>query len=306
MWTEARQPSGQLAAATADQAIAWYSVLGVPVAIISNVGEALDRVDETYAAFRQESGPAGGALVVGLLKQSADAYLVYDSDGYRQCWPDAPTALLKLLGQIVQGVLARLHARGMYAIHAGAVVYRGGALIVAGTSGQGKTTLVLGLLRRGLGLLSDELAIVEPGTQRIQPYRRSLHIRPGTPELIPELAFLEQRPRHQLGGGIEWALAPAELARALPGSLAQAAPLRAVLLLDGAPQPHGAPAITAVPAALATMELLRGTWAASVDFAAGLARIGRLMDGVACARLRSGAFDATLDAVMSWLETRHG
>jgi len=79
-----------------------------------------------------------------------------------------------------------------------------------------------------------------------------------------------------------------------------------VLLLDGAPQPRGAPAITAVPAALATMELLRGTWAASVDFAAGLARIGRLMDGVACARLRSGAFDATLDAVMSWLETRHG
>ena len=306
MWTEGRQSHLPFSATIADQSIASYSVLGSPVVVISDIPEVLDRVDETYIAFRQEAASLDGALVVGLLRQSGGTYLVYDSDGYRQDWPDVPTALLKLLGQIVQGVLARLHARGMYAIHAGAVVHHGAALIIAGTSGQGKTTLVLGLLRRGLGLLSDELAIVDPDTQHIWPYRRSLHIRPGTPELIPELAFLHQRPRHQLGGGIEWALAPAELDRALPGSLACAAPLRSVLLLDGAPRPDGPPAIASVPAALATMELLRGTWAASVDFAAGLARIGRLMDGVACARLRAGALDATLDAVMSWLESRNG
>jgi len=61
-----------------------------------------------------------------------------------------------------------------------------------------------------------------------------------------------------------------------------------------------------VPSALATMELLRGTWGASVDFAGGLARIGRLLNGARCARLRVGEFEATLDCVLAWLEANHG
>jgi hypothetical protein len=203
-------------------------------------------------------------------------------------------------------VLAHLHAQGIYAIHAGAVVYQGGALMIAGRSGQGKTTLVLGLLRRGLGLLSDEFAIADPASQQIVPYRRSLHIRPGTLELIPELRFLYDRPQHQLGGGIEWALGPQELERSLPGCLAESAPLRYVLLLDGTPQPEQAPTITSVSPALATIALLRGTWAASVDFAGGLAQVGRLLDGAACARLRAGGLEATLDSITHWLETRCG
>ena len=165
---------------------------------------------------------------------------------------------------------------------------------------------MLGLLRRGLGLLSDEFAIADSAQQLIQPYRRSLHIRPGTPELIPELAFLRDRPQQRLGGGIEWSLAPDQLAQALPGGLASAAPPRYVLLLDGPPRPQADPALVPIPAAVATIELLRGTWAASVDFDGGLARIGRLLDGVACARLRAGALEPTLDVLMQWLEAQHG
>ena len=165
---------------------------------------------------------------------------------------------------------------------------------------------MLGLLRRGLGLLSDEFAIADSAQQLIQPYRRSLHIRPGTPELIPELAFLHDQPQQRLGGGIEWSLAPDQLAQALPGGLASAAPPRYVLLLDGPPRPQADPALVPIPAAVATIELLRGTWAASVDFDGGLARIGRLLDGVACARLRAGALEPTLDVLMQWLEAQHG
>jgi hypothetical protein len=287
--------------------VAWYAIVGVPVVVRSDLAEALDRIDETYVAFRQEAGPLAGALAIEVARQQdGRAVWVRDSDGYAQSWPTAEAAVVDALGRIVQGVLARLHARGVYAIHAGAMVYRGAALIVAGKSGQGKTTLVLGLLRRGLGMLSDEFAIVEPETQHILPYRRSLHIRPGTPELIPELAFLRDRPQHQLGGGIEWALTLADLAQVFPAALAPAAPLRYVLLLDGAPRPDAAPEIVPVPAALATMELLRGTWAASVAFADGLARISRLMDGVTCGRLRAGELGATLDCVSGWLEAQHG
>ena len=279
----------------------WYSVLGVPVAVSSNVVGALECVDATYAAFRHPPGALAEVFVVRLL-QWEEAFLVADSHGYQRRWPDAHTALLDLLDRIVHGVLVRLHAQGIYAIHAGAVVYNGAALIIAGRSGQGKTTLVLGLLRRGLGLLSDEFAIADSAQPLILPYRRSLHIRPGTPDLIPELSFLHDQPQQRLGGGIEWSLTPDQLARALPCGLASAAPLRHVLLLDGPPQPQAEPALVPISAALAAIELLRGTWAASVDFTGGLARIGRLLDGVTCARLRAGALDPTLDVLMQWLE----
>lgn len=285
--------------------IAWYTVLGVPVAVTSDLDAALVCVDATYAAFRSAPSVHEDVFTARLLRREA-AFVVADSRGYQQRWPDAHAALLDLLDRIVHGVLARLYAQGVYAIHAGAVVYKGAALMIAGRSGQGKTTLVLGLVRRGLGLLSDEFAIADATQQLILPYRRSLHIRPGTPELIPELAFLREQPQQHLGGGIEWTLTPDQLARALPGGLASAAPPRYVLLLDGPPRPQAAPALVPIPAAVATIELLRGTWAASVDFDGGLARIGRLLEGVACARLRAGALEPTLDVLLQWLEAQHG
>jgi hypothetical protein len=307
MWPAPPQPDAVHPPATPAAPPVWYSILGVDVAVVCDVEEALQQVDETYAAFRSAPSAPGTAFVAELRRlRGEDGCLVSDSHGRQQRWPSAHAALLDVLDRIVHGVLARLHAQGIYAIHAGAVVYEGAALIVAGRSGQGKTTLVLGLLRRGLGLLSDEFAIVEQATRQLLPYRRSLHIRPGTPELIPELGFLRDRPRRQLGGGIEWVLAPGELEQALPGCLARPAPLRFVLLLDGAPWPAGAPALTPVPAALATMELLRGTWAASVDFTAGLERVGRLLGGARCARLRAAALDPTLDCITQWLERQRG
>ena len=287
--------------------IAWYSVLGVSVAVSSDVVGALECVDATYTAFRHASGVTAEAFVARLLQlELEDAFLVADSHGYQRRWPDAHAALLDLLDRIVHGVLACLHEQGIYAIHAGAVVYNGAALIIAGRSGQGKTTLVLGLLRRGLGLLSDEFAIADSAQPLILPYRRSLHIRPGTLELIPELAFLRDQPQQRLGGGIEWSLAPDQLTRALPCGLASPAPPRYVLLLDGPPQSQADPALVPISSALAAIELLRGTWAASVDFAGGLARIGRLLDGVTCARLRIGALEPTLDMLMKWLEAQRG
>jgi hypothetical protein len=285
---------------------AWYSILGVPVSVASNVAAALDRVDESYAAFRATPGESERTLAFRLQRlDDGITYLVSDPASAAH-WPTYDGALLDLFDRLVHTLLERLLAQGIYVIHAGAVVYDGRALLLAGRSGHGKTTLVLGLLRRGLELLSDEFAVVEPATRQIVPYRRSLHIRPGTPDLIPELRFLHDLPRHHLGGGIEWAVAPHDLERAFPGCLGRAAPLRYVLLLAGAPCADGSPAITPVPAALAALELLRSTWAASVNFEGGLNRMSWLLDGVPCARLRVGALEATLDQVAAWLEADHG
>jgi hypothetical protein len=282
-----------------------YSVLGVPITVASDVAEALLRVEETYAAFC--AAPASPDQVIMLrLERASDAGYIVSGATTARCWLAYEDALLDLLDRMVHALLARLLAQGMYAIHAGAVVGRGAALALVGRSGQGKTTLTLGLLRRGMGLLSDELTVVEPSARLIVPYRRSLHLRPRTLDLIPELRFLRQRPRHQLGGGSEWAVAPHDLEQAFPGCLADAAPLRAVLLLEGTPRADAQPAITPVPAALAAIELLRSAWAAAVDFEGTLGQIGQLLDSVSCARIRVGALDPTLDAITAWLEASRG
>jgi hypothetical protein len=284
---------------------AWYSVLGIPVAITSDEPDVLLRVDESYAAFRAASA-LGEPIALQLLRApDAPAYIVSDAAGSRRsnAYQDA---LLDLFDRLVHALLAQLLAQGVYVVHAGAVVFHGVALAIAGRSGQGKTTLTLGLLRRGLGLLSDEFAVADPAERKLLPYHRSMHVRPGTPELIPELRFLHQRPHHQLGGGSEWAVTPHDLERALPGCLAGPAPWRYVLLLEGTPRVGESPAITPIPAALAALELLRGAWAASVDFDRTLAQVGRLLDGVVCARLRVGALEPTLDAILTWLEAHRG
>lgn len=295
----------QTATTQASALRASYLVQGVPIEIICESAEVFARADETYAAFRtgQAGLPAFGAHVERA--GTAGACRVTDTRGYSRDWPNEQAATIDLLDRIVHGVLAELHLRGIYAIHAGAVTGPSGALLIAGRSGQGKTTLVLGMLRHGFGLLSDEFAVAEPASQRLLPYRRSIHIRPGTPELISELAFVAERPQVRLGGGIEWTLTPDDLARAFPGCLAEAAPLRGVLVLEGAPRPAGEPAITPMPAALATIELLRGTWAASQDFSGGLARLGELLGGVPCARLRAGELARTVDLIAGWLEAPH-
>lgn len=281
---------------------AWYNVLDTNIVVESNVAAALDRVEDTYTAFQVPPGSLQGVTLLRLERShEGDSYTVTGTNGERQ-WHQYDDALLDLLDRMVHTILSKLFERGIYAIHAGAVVERGGAWAVVGRSGQGKTTLTLGLLRRGMGLLSDELMIVEPNTQRILPYRRSLHVRPGTVNLIPELRFLLDRPRHQIGGGSEWALTPDDLIRMFPHALAAPAPLRGVLLLDGTPQAYETPSITPIPSALAALELLRSSWAASIDFNDALTSVSRLLSQVACARLRVGALGPTLDAVAAWQE----
>ncbi len=286
------------------EATRWYSVLGVRVSVAADDPAAVGLIDETYSAFRSAPGSEDGALALRLERTGGGAFVVSEADGYERAWPDRAHAVGDLLSRFMLGLLTRVTVRGIYAIHAGAVEHHGCATLFSGCSGSGKTTLALSLLQRGFRLLSDELAIVEPSTQRILPYRRSLHVRPETRELIPGLRLVH-RPSEIVVRGA-WTLTPDVLEEALPGCLAPAARLTSVLLLEGIPDAQSPSILTPIPPAVAALELLRATWAASVDFDAGLGRMTRLLEGVSCARLRIGELEATTDAVATWLEAHHG
>jgi hypothetical protein len=108
-------------------------------------------------------------------------------------------------------------------MHAGAVTIGPGAVVIAGAMGAGKSTLTAGLVRRGAGYLTDEVAAFRPGTREVRPYAKpvSLH-RPPPP--LQDL-WVPERPVAMLVG------ATGLLPPTAVGSVAAApAPLRAVVL----------------------------------------------------------------------------
>jgi hypothetical protein len=81
-------------------------------------------------------------------------------------------------------------------IHAGAVERNGGAVLISGTSGRGKSTLSTELCHRGWKLLSDENAPIDMTTGQVIPFpqRPRRRLNPGkelTPDEIQSIRFEE-------------------------------------------------------------------------------------------------------------------
>jgi len=76
-------------------------------------------------------------------------------------------------------------AKNRIFVHAGAVGWRGRAIVIPGTSFSGKSTLVAELVRAGATYYSDEYAVFDR-RGRVHPYARSLSVREkGKSQRIP-------------------------------------------------------------------------------------------------------------------------
>lgn len=281
-----------------------YDVLGVTLIVRSSVPEPIDVIDRSYRAFRIDDALPGSSVIDVLPDPTMPGRWQVSGGGMEpRTVPSTEIAAIDAMERLVHSVMGGLHASGRSAVHASAAVHRGRSVILSGPSGSGKTTLVLALARQGMGLLSDELAVLDRDGLMVHPFPRGLHLRPGTPERIPGFESLLDQRREQLGGGIAWAIAHDELGGAFGISVADAAPLGAVVLLDG----HGAeePHIEALRPGIAALELLRGTWAASVDFSGSLRRIGALTGAVPCIRLRAADPGSTARRLIAWLDEIH-
>jgi hypothetical protein len=80
-------------------------------------------------------------------------------------------------------------------VHAGAVGWRGRAILIPGPSFSGKTTLVQEFLRAGASYYSDEFAVLD-ARGFVRPFATSLGVRSGNP------ARQEMHPAEEFGGAI--------------------------------------------------------------------------------------------------------
>ncbi len=78
------------------------------------------------------------------------------------------------------------HLTTLYAVHAGAVMLGGQALLIPGSSHAGKSSMVAELLRRGASYFSDEYALID-ANGLVHAYPRPLLLRNGKPQQTPTL-----------------------------------------------------------------------------------------------------------------------
>jgi hypothetical protein len=294
------QPSADEVAERPAMHEAAYEILGVGVRLRSVSRASIELIDHSFGVFRVDG--SRGELLIELAEGASGTLTVSRPGRPTRRARTMPDATLHLMDELVHAVISGLHQRGLFAVHAAAVAHRGRALVLAGSSGAGKTTLAVALAAVGLEMLSDELAILDPVTGLVHPYRRRLHIRPGTPELVRGMEGIALREPRDLGGENAWAIGQEEAGATADGPRR----IGAALLLAPRSEHNIQPRFTAIGSGEATLELMRGTWAASIDFPGALRAVGSCVAAIPCARLEAADPMATADAIVAWLERSDG
>jgi hypothetical protein len=83
-----------------------------------------------------------------------------------------------------------LKRRALFSVHAAGLALTGRSLLLAGTTGAGKSTLTLALLQRGLDLLGDDMTFLRigPAGLRTLAFPDEIDVTPHTLGMFPELA----------------------------------------------------------------------------------------------------------------------
>jgi hypothetical protein len=164
-------------------------------------------------------------------------------------------------------------------LHGAALVQNGRAVVLAGRSEAGKSTLAGWLTHRGWGFLTDEAALVDPDTLIVSPFWRPIGVRrPG-----PLDPLLGDAPSEGFGDN-EW-LVPASTI----GALAAAAPLASIAFPSLAP--NEPTALSPVSPAVALVELTQHFPGLIEGGRAGFRRLARLVETVPAYMLRFHGLD---------------
>ncbi|MBA3531288.1 MAG: hypothetical protein H0T73_05125 [Ardenticatenales bacterium] len=202
---------------------ATFPLLGLPLEIRSNSEVVLDIAERAFGRWRAldipteiTPHPLRVSVVLhstqpGLLSPSpirAFSYRVHSGyllasceDNMLVAHPASGEALAFLTPQLVANeahfrynvleslALYLLSKYDRTALHAGAVMRNGRALLLVGSSGAGKSSLCYACLQRGFSLLSEDVVYVALSPAlRLWGNPHALHLLPDSPGLFPELS----------------------------------------------------------------------------------------------------------------------
>ena len=181
---------------------------------------------------------------------------------------------------------------GHLLLHAGAVAVADRAVLLPASMECGKTTLVAGLVRRGLDYLTDETVAIDPVDITVLAYPKPLSIDQGSWEVLADL-----RPRHDPWHTFQWQVRPDDIR---PGCVARR-PCRPALMIAPRYVAGAATRLTPMVRSEAVVYLAENSFNFRSDGARWLPVAGAVIAQCDCYRLIVGDLDdacrLVLDAV---------
>lgn len=176
-------------------------------------------------------------------------------------------------------------------IHAGVVAREGAALLLSGIPGSGKSTLCAALAQSGWRLLSDELALLEPGDLNLRATARPIALKNESIEII----------RTRIPNAVFGPIAPdthkgtiAHLKPPLQSVANLSAPARPRWLVFPKYDPAAQTRLEPMPKARAFMELAENAFNYRFRGHSAFEQLGALIDRCACFQLPFSGLEEAL------------
>ena len=170
-----------------------YEMLGTAFSLgFSN--KTLERIVHPALDHLSSGMASDGCHYLDLVEVPGEIRVIHEKHIAGRC------ARLENLAPLLHGLLGLLairNCRYLMAIHASGLERDGNALMLAGKSGSGKTTMAAGLMASGWGYMSDDTILLLPQNLDAIGVPYSLTIKPGAwPILRSRFPALEQAPVH--------------------------------------------------------------------------------------------------------------
>jgi hypothetical protein len=268
-----------------------FAAGGITFTVETNRPGFADLVGETFRDLRVGAGGPSAVVFEVLHHETPPSHpwaVWRDGEPPKTTVTDG-YVLAHLLGEINRLMFERTGER--VHLHGAALVRNGHALVLAGPSRAGKSTLAAWLTHRGWGFLTDEAALVDPDALTVAPFWRPIGVR--RPGPLDSILRDEQRQ----GSAGHDLLIPASTI----GVLSPAAPLAGIAFPCRARD--GPAALTRLSPAATLVELTQHFPGLIAGGRAGFRRLARLVEVVPGYVLRFHDLDDAERALRTLVDT---
>jgi hypothetical protein len=266
------------------------ALLGFDVVIRTDDADLAGYLTDLYAPLHA-AGTAAHVLSLSRPAEPGPPRWAVHLDASRVITTPAPSiALDHLLWEANRQAIDRTDH--LVLVHASAATFPGGAIVLPGPMGAGKSTLVAALVRAGLGYLTDEVVAVDPATGLVQPYPKYL-------SLGPEFAAFAPEPPAIVRGGLSnRVLVPAVSLR--DGAVASPAVPR--VIVTPRYERHARTELVPLHRAEALSTLAQHAFHLTHDAVRTLHTLEAMVEGARCYQLVSSDIDEACTALLGVLD----
>lgn len=152
----------------------YYEVLGRFIRIAGNDPAILERFRRLYAPLYRDRVAARAVLEIRFYYDGSTFLVAQGEAGFRFSHPSMAEQPAMIFTRLIMEACT-----DFLLVHAAALSCAGHGVVLAGSSGLGKSTLAAHLAVRGHGFFSDEIAAIAPATGCLHPFPLRIGLRPG-------------------------------------------------------------------------------------------------------------------------------